>query len=237
MVDMERIEKMFEQIDGNLQLMNTKLDSVVLEMKKIKEENTELKARIAKQEGRIGSLEREIRKKNLIIKGIEEKENENENEAHDKVTSIIQKIGVNINPDDIDIAKRIGKYNKQKKRPVLIKLTKESTKLEILKNAKTLKGTDIWINEDYSKEVQEERKRLIPKMREARDKGYKAQIKYNKLIINNEIYKEDGMEEEEEIESEEKSGNNSQKRKVNERSPGADNFEEQLRKITRTRKN
>lgn len=74
-------------------------------------------------------------------------------------------------------------------------------------------------------------------MREARDKGYKAQIKYNKLIINNEIYKEDGMEEEEEIKSEEKSGNNSQKRKVNERSPGADNFEEQLRKITRTRKN
>ncbi|KAK4876853.1 hypothetical protein RN001_009359 [Aquatica leii] len=90
---------------------------------------------------------------------------------------------------DTDQARRIGGYSKDKKRPIHVKLTKESTKLAILQIAKKLKGSDIWIDQDYTKETQEERRRLIPHLKEARKKGFKAQLKFNMLIVNDQIYK------------------------------------------------
>ncbi|KAK4877387.1 hypothetical protein RN001_009893 [Aquatica leii] len=84
--------------------------------------------------------------------------------------------------------------------------------MNILKNAKTLKGTDIWINEDYLKEVQEERRRLIPYMTEAKNKGYKALIRYDKLIINNETYRTKDLEKDEEHENGEASNKSRQKK-------------------------
>ncbi|KAF5296553.1 hypothetical protein FQA39_LY12471 [Lamprigera yunnana] len=54
--------------------------------------------------------------------------------------------------------------------------------------AKKLKGTNIWISEDYSKQVQKQRKLLLPYMKKARTKGNKANFDQNKLIINGERY-------------------------------------------------
>lgn len=241
MGDMERIQRMFEQIDGNVKGMNEKLDFVMREIKEMKEENKNLRERVVKQEERIQHLEREVRKKNLIIKGIVDGEGEDENETRDKIVAVVQKIGVDIDvKGDVDEVRRIGKYRPQQKRPILVKLTKESTRRTVLKNAKKLKGTDIWIDEDYPREVQEERRRLMPRMKEARENGCKAIVKYNKLIINGEVHTAEQLEEGREVErmSEFGSGSNSLKRTVLERSPEGDKFEEQLRKISRTtRKN
>jgi hypothetical protein len=51
-----------------------------------------------------------------------------------------------------------------KKRPILIKLRTKQNKLEILKRDNHIKGIDIWITEDYTKKVQQERKQLIPRL-------------------------------------------------------------------------
>ncbi|KAK4875437.1 hypothetical protein RN001_011859 [Aquatica leii] len=146
------------------------------------------------QEKRIRILEREVRKKNIVIKGIKYNEQENEKETQEKVNA----------------------------------------KNEYFKNAKTLKGTDIWIDEDYPKEVQDERRRLIPYMKEARNKGYKALIRYDKLIINNETYRTKDLEKDEEHENGETSDKSRQKRTVNERSPESDKFQENQKRINRT---
>jgi hypothetical protein len=53
-------------------------------------------------------------------------------------------------------------YKAGKKRPILIKLRTRPNKLEILKRDNYIKGIDIWITEDYTKKVQQERKQLIP---------------------------------------------------------------------------
>ncbi|KAK4876337.1 hypothetical protein RN001_012759 [Aquatica leii] len=172
MSEFDKIEEMFQRIEENMNQMNTKLDTLVSEMKQVKEENVKLKAQILAQERKIINLEREVRKKNIIIKGVTNEENENENELRAKLQTIIQKIGMNIGiKADTDQARRIGGYNKDKKRPIHVKLTKESTKLAILQNAKKLKGSDIWIDQDYTKETQEERRRLIPHLKEAQKKG------------------------------------------------------------------
>ncbi|KAK4884836.1 hypothetical protein RN001_001107 [Aquatica leii] len=205
------------------------------EIKQVKEEKIILLEKLAVQEKRISMLEREVRKKNIVIKGIKDNEQENEKETQEKVNAVIQKTGINFNiTEELDEARRIGKYNEGKTRPIMIKLMKESTKMNILKNAKTLRGTDIWIDEDYPKEVQEERRRLIPYMKEARNKGYKALIRYDKLIINNETYRTKDLEKDEEHENGETSDKSRQKRTVNERSPESDKFQENQKRINRT---
>ncbi|KAK4876309.1 hypothetical protein RN001_012731 [Aquatica leii] len=124
---------MFQRIEGNMNQMNTKLDTLVSEMKQVKEENVKLKAQILAQEGKIINLEREVRKKNIVIKGVTDEENENENELRAKLQTIIQKIGMNIDiKADTEQARRIGVYSKDKKRPIHVKLTKKRRIISII---------------------------------------------------------------------------------------------------------
>lgn len=233
---MEKIEEMFQKIQDKLQGMDTKLEQITSELGAIKQENLQLKEQAVKQGKRIEFIEREIRKKNLVMQGVEEEVGEEESETTEKIITVLKKIGTEIDKDkDLEEAKRIGIYKAGGSRPIIIKLVKHSKKMEILKNAKNLKGSKIWINEDYPKEIQEERKQLIPRMKEARQKGCMAQIKYNKLVINNEIF---GAEDRDNITqylaNTENEKNTNNKRSVSERSPEEDPRVTQLKKITKT---
>lgn len=225
--EMNRIEKMFQLINNNMGKMNNKLDEITKEMRQLKQENNELKNKLIFHEDKIEQLEREIRKKNIVVKGIPDEEEENEEKGREKINTVILKMGVEIDEKiEVDEIRRIGKYDSNRTRPILVKFTKESTKMKILRSARKLKGTDIWVDEDYPKNIQEERRELIQKMKEARNKGETAILRYNKLIINNEIYKKQRK-----VEQEQTPG---VKRTVGERSPDGDSLQEQLRKITKT---
>lgn len=233
--NMEEIKEMFESISGKLQTMDGKLSEVIEELKDIKLENEVMKKQIKNQETKIASLEREVRRRNLVFKGVPEKEKEGIEETMENTVKICQSLGVNVNPAiDIDEVRRLGRPEAGKQRPILLKVTTTNRKREILKKAKGLKGSDIWIDEDYPKEIQEERKLLIPKLKEARSKGHKAQLKYNKLIIDNKVYDISSLKPKEKTSQ----GNvleRDRKRKTNMRSPEADKLEEQLRKVTRAK--
>ncbi|XP_052249726.1 low affinity immunoglobulin epsilon Fc receptor-like [Dreissena polymorpha] len=61
------------------------------------------------------------------------------------------KLGMQLETKDIDIAHRLGKYVENKCRPVIVKLVRRQTKIEIMKRANRLKNTGIFINEDLTK--------------------------------------------------------------------------------------
>jgi oligoribonuclease NrnB/cAMP/cGMP phosphodiesterase (DHH superfamily) len=71
---------------------------------------------------------------------------------------------------------------KKEKTSLLGTKEKMQNKLEIRKRVEHLKGTDIWITEDYTKKMQQERKQLIAHLKQAKQKGYKAVLEHNKLI-------------------------------------------------------
>ncbi|CAH1101650.1 unnamed protein product [Psylliodes chrysocephalus] len=121
----------------------------------------------------------------------------------------------------------------KRKRPIIVKLNRESTRTVILQKTRSLKGTNILIDENYPKEVQEERRKLIIKMKEARNKGHKAQLRYNKLIINDELYKEKDTHQNEEEKKKEAMKQQS-KEDCKRKSPEQNRFDEQVRKITRS---
>ena len=236
MADMERAETMFKSIDG-------KLDDIFGELKKVKEENELLKNKVKDQETRIQFMEKEMRKKNLIIKGVADTHKEGTKDTEEKINKIMEKMGLDVRSSkDIDVTMRIGKYREDKARPILVKLTRECTKINILKKSATLKGSDIWIDEDYPKDIQIERNKLLPILKEARSSGQNAYLKYDKLIINNELYTKADDRKSETINegrriyehNKQRNTNTSAKRTVAERSPQGDSLQQQLNKIHRT---
>lgn len=227
--------KLLTAINGKIGVMDDKLSEVIHEMKETKAENQKMRDIISSQEERIASLEKEVRRRNLIFRGVEDGESEETGETKRKIVMICQTLGVVINPEtNIDEIKRLGSPRPGASRPVLIKLTTNDKKWEILKKAKGLKGTNIWIDEDYPKRIQEERKLLIPELKKARVRGQHAKLRYNKLIIDG---KEVGANDVNTSEPVLRGNTVANKRKTDMRSPEAAKLEEQLRKISRTAKN
>lgn len=95
-------------------------------------------------------------------------------------------LGVNGTNIDIEHAKRIGQYKEGgKPRKIVVKLLRFKDRQCILSSTKKikLKGTNIYINSVFSEAVQRRRKELLPKLKAARERGDKASLKFDKLVI------------------------------------------------------
>lgn len=151
-------------------------------LKPIIEENRYLKDEVEKLNNKIKYMEIRKKENNLIFYGYEESgKNENTLEL---ITTSLSDSGVEIFKQDINKAFRIGK-EQGKARPILVNMLNSWKKIEILRNKKQL-PKNIFVKEDFTKEMLEKRKELLPKLKEERSKGRIAYIKHDKLIIKEE---------------------------------------------------
>lgn len=158
----------------------------------LKKENEEMKRRWE-------NLERSNKRLNIIIKGVRE---DNQHETKNQTKEIVQKLlGDRFSTDEgeIESAERLGRKFEGKNRNIIVKLGDMSEKIEILKKKKeNLKNTNIFINEDLTKEERRIRGILLKRAKEERTSGNRATLRGNKLLINGTLYelKNDGIKEE-----------------------------------------
>ncbi|XP_013180641.1 PREDICTED: uncharacterized protein LOC106127160 [Papilio xuthus] len=147
------------------------------------EENKTLRLRVEKLEKEIEYLNRDKRNNNIIVYGVEENERSDLELLEEVKNTFKNDTNIDIDPRDINKIHRIGKKLREgnKPRPILCSFTSNWKKNEIIKNKKKLKN--IYVNEDYPKEVLEKRKALQVELIEERNKGKIAYIKYDKLIV------------------------------------------------------
>ena len=89
----------------------------------------------------------------------------------------------------IDRAHRIGKYDTGKKRPIVVKFNFHQDKIEIKNKAREkLTNTQFRVSEQYPREIQERRKKLIPELIKAKQEGKHAVLAYDKLYINGRLH-------------------------------------------------
>lgn len=146
------------------------------------EENEKLKQKVSSLENEIEYLKKEKKSNNLIIYGLEESE-KSILELFQTVKEIFKRdLKLSVEGSEVNRLYRIGK-NKvgNKHRPVLLSFTNGWKKDQIMKNKKSLSG--IYISEDYSKEVIEKRKALLPQLLEEKKKGKIVFLKYDKLVV------------------------------------------------------
>jgi hypothetical protein len=87
----------------------------------------------------------------------------------------------------IDTVTRLGK--RKGSCPILVRFLLYLKKYEILLNTRSLAGSGIRIEQDYSVEWKE----LIPHMKDARDRGYRVFLRGERLMVNGRLYELDEL--------------------------------------------
>ncbi|KAI5701767.1 hypothetical protein M8J76_007424 [Diaphorina citri] len=166
-----------EKINTN---MNEKLQPLVKEVTEMKQKVQNLEKNIEINMSRINKIEK---KRNLIIFGLEQEEEEDPTMLEEKLLQLFkEKLNIKVETFEIDFIKRFGKA--KDKKPIVVGLTTWKRKISILTQTPKLKGTNIVIKEDFPKDVIEIRKKLYPQMKTYREQNRKAILKYDKLYVD-----------------------------------------------------
>lgn len=171
-----------EMLETKEDIKNTINNNINEKFKLLEIKNEFLEKKIQEQSTSINNLERHIRRKNLVIFGVEEGE-KSYHELEEKIIRIINtNFKVQYDSNNFEAIRRIGKKD-VKIRPIIISFSTIGLKLRIQKNGKCLRGTQYYIKEDYPLEVLKKRKELQTQLKIEKDQGKTAFIKYDKLIV------------------------------------------------------
>jgi hypothetical protein len=159
---------------------------------------------------KLDALENQSRRNNLIVYGVPEAEHETWEACEDKVVNFVQ-TDLNIDTDimiershrlgrkrqttsDAAHAERTAAENVNKPRPIIVKFRSWKDKEKVLHAArgyfKDNRGNGKGVAEDFSEEVREVRRKLVPFLKDQRQKDPTKQVhlRYNKLIIGTKAF-------------------------------------------------
>ncbi len=171
------------RLDG-IEAKQTQIERNSDHIEMLKRENAHLKQRLEQYE--VYS-----RRDNLIISGL----SETENEVPDTVAQNFFKMLLKDESLHIPISRchRLGRKTagggaRSTHRPLIVRFQTTGDRNRIWNTRRELKGTNIWIKEDFPAATEANRKRLYPILREAKVQGKKASLIADKLIVEGQSY-------------------------------------------------
>lgn len=169
--------KMEEETSGHKEI-EAKIKSFESDIMKSKQDIDELLTKL-------DYIDNQHKRKNIIIDGISDVGGEKWNELELKVQQMFSSnLELDCTKIEMERVQRIGQYQEGgRPRKIMVNLLRLKDKQHILSSVKKLKGTNIYINEDFSGAVQQKRKELWPKLKVARERGERAWLRYDKLVI------------------------------------------------------
>lgn len=174
----KKLDELTGKMDEEREKKERELASLRAEMEELREQIADCKRREERRE-------KHERRLNIIVRGIKEEEQENNNGTKEKISKIInEQLGLgNVR---VECAERLGRKSGDRIRLVKAKLANELEKNEIMKNKFKLKNTPIFVGDDLTYEQREGRRHLREKMAEARAKGETAYMRGDVLTIHRE---------------------------------------------------
>lgn len=182
LLDQMKLEMQKQTIELRESITNTIMDRMEEKLCPIIAENEKLKQKICNLEKEVEYLKREKKSNNIVIFGLDESE-KSTSELFQNVKKIFKgDLNITLEENEVNKLYRLGKNKVMNKpRPVLCSFINGWKRDEIMKNKKNFKK--IHISEDYTKDVLEKRKALLPKLHEEKEKGNIAFLKYDQLIV------------------------------------------------------
>ena len=159
-----------------LQEKQNKIDSILDKMQKLE----------ADQKEKLLDIQSREMRDNLIFYKIPEQREETTQDCEDKVRNLIEREMNVSSAREIRFHRvhRIGRFNRNKTRPIVAKFAFYPDRETVRKAAKNLEGTNFSVGQQFPKEIMERRKRLVPIMKQAKSAGKDAYISFDKLYIN-----------------------------------------------------
>nr|KAG5690472.1 hypothetical protein BaRGS_016472 [Batillaria attramentaria] len=164
------------------------------------EQNRELNAKVGSLEEKVGHLEERLddvegrsRRSNLLFNGIPQTyTNETWQESEVTVKSVLkEKLGIEDNVQFDRVHRLKGGAGSSSSPPVIAKFTFYKDKEHVLRNKQKLKGSDIFVGEDYTNRMRDIRKKLSSHLKSAKAAQRSATMVYNHLIIEGKRYNYD----------------------------------------------
>ena len=131
---------------------------------------------------KLRDIEDRCRRDNLRIDGLQEVENETWEQTEKILKGMIQE-KLEIQDVNIERAHRVGSTSNTSPRTVVAKFSSFKGKQLVLSAAKKLKGQNIYINEDFSKETMDIRKEKWKSVKSLRSQGKYAILVYDKIVV------------------------------------------------------
>ncbi|GBP05856.1 hypothetical protein EVAR_5144_1 [Eumeta japonica] len=150
-------------------------------LKTLEKNQEKLDKKIENQEQRLNQLERQARQRNVVFFGIEENERSYSHLENNLIDFLEKYFSLNINCHDLEAARRIGKTDKP--RPIAVTFATLGSKIKVMQQKKALNDTGYYLKDDYPYHVLEKRKMLQEQVKIEQEKGNKAIIKYDKLVV------------------------------------------------------
>ncbi|XP_065675873.1 uncharacterized protein LOC136092081 [Hydra vulgaris] len=178
------VEELKTSLNYHEELVEKKIKTAVNTVEKNKNynETKNNKSEFTYVKKKLREMEDRSRRNNLRVDGIKEEDNETWCDSEAKVLKLFDE-QLGLKSIKIERAHRTRLRNNKKPRTIVLKLLDFKDKIAILKKSSTLKGKNIYINEDFCAETNLIRKELKEKMKVERHAGKFAYVSYDKLII------------------------------------------------------
>ena len=131
-------------------------------------------------------LEDCLRQNSIRIDGIKEHNKESWEECERSVHSMLKE-RLDIENVEIERAHRAGRKSRNKPRTIVCKPLRFKDKQNILRKAKLLKGTNVFINEDYCQDTAEYRQELWAEVKVLRSQGKIAYLNQRSIVFRDKL--------------------------------------------------
>ncbi|XP_069106822.1 protein unc-13 homolog C-like [Argopecten irradians] len=150
-------EELVNSLKGRINSLETENEELKDKLCLLEQRQADSDEIISDLEERYNDLEQHGRKNSIRINGLQDNsDKESVEECVKKVVELVNtKLNVPLQPHDIDIAHRLGKFDNARKRSIIVKFTHRRKKHEITRSRRKLKGSGITIFEDLTKTNQQ----------------------------------------------------------------------------------
>ncbi|MES9884074.1 MAG: cell division protein ZapB [Sedimenticola sp.] len=196
------MNKNMGEIKENLKTLNSKVDTISdtceflkSENESLKQQNEALGTKVKDLANHIDNIEGQSRRNNLIFHGLKGGVNESWDTSEHKVRNFIcDELGIAAGETfDLERVHRLRLSGNRNDGPIIAKFTKFKDRETVINSARlTLAGRSQYrVAEDFTPRVRQARRVLGEKLMSARSSGQRASLKFDKLFIDNKIYKYD----------------------------------------------
>ena len=134
-------------------------------------------------------LEDYMRRHNLIFDGLTEVQGETREMLMKKVLDAFRQMGMkDLNEIKLENFHRLPSTKKGVPKPVIVRFCFMADRIRVWQNRKNLKGSKIFLREDFATETLSFQREVLPLMKIARSKGHKSIIVADKILFDGKGY-------------------------------------------------
>ncbi|KAK7095597.1 hypothetical protein V1264_004987 [Littorina saxatilis] len=183
--DVQDIKEHFSQLQEEVNELKEGVNSLREENDQLKGYNEKLWKNIEMLETKVDDLECRSKRNNLLFYGMDREENETNERCEQRLQDLFT--------DKLELAEnvefdRVHRISSKPNSPLIARCVFYKDKVKVLKAKRKLKGSNIFIGEDFSKTVRDIRKNLTQFMKEKRNGGHKVSVVFDHLIIDGEKF-------------------------------------------------